>query len=83
MSASLVGSEMCIRDSFLPPFWGMRVVAEPVAANVRIADVNTDMARALDCTMAPWGLRDAALADTSESVVPVACNSVALAEGDE
>eukprot|EP00969_Alexandrium_andersonii_P183589 8112295-Alexandrium_andersonii.AAC.1 len=41
------------------------------------------MARTLDCSVAPWGLRDAALVDTSESVVPVACNSVALAKGDE
>eukprot|EP00969_Alexandrium_andersonii_P001156 52404-Alexandrium_andersonii.AAC.1 len=41
------------------------------------------MARTLDCAVAPWGLEEAALVGTSETVVPVACNSVALAEGGE
>eukprot|EP00969_Alexandrium_andersonii_P245880 10866344-Alexandrium_andersonii.AAC.1 len=61
----------------------MRVVAEPSAGNARIVYVNIDMARTLDCTIASWGLQDAALVDTSESFVPVTCNSVALAQGDE
>eukprot|EP00969_Alexandrium_andersonii_P344907 15246093-Alexandrium_andersonii.AAC.1 len=61
----------------------MRVVAEPAAGNMRIVYVSIDMARTLDCVVAPWGLEEAALVDTSETVAPVACNSAALAEGDE
>eukprot|EP00969_Alexandrium_andersonii_P059228 2609030-Alexandrium_andersonii.AAC.1 len=61
----------------------MRVAAEPAAGDMHIVYVSIDVARTSGCAVAPWGLEEAALAGTSETVVPVACNSVALAEGDE